>query len=163
MTAAANSQAAMSESALVVWDDEFTSYDFGPAHPLNPLRLELTVELARDFGVLSRANVTVDKPERASDNLVEKMHDTGYVAAVRRAGETLHGDLTYQLGTGDNPVFAQMHEASALVVGASVQAANAVWSGRAEHAVNIAGGLHHAMRDHAWGFCVYNDPAVAII
>ena len=55
-----------------------------------------------------------------------------------------------------------MHEASALVVGASLAAARAVWTGEAEHAVNVAGGLHHAMPDAGAGFCVYNDPAVAI-
>src|SRR5256884_4045398 len=55
-----------------------------------------------------------------------------------------------------------MNEASALVGGAAVAAAEEVWSGRAGRAVNIAGGLHHAMPDRASGFCVYNDPAVAI-
>ena len=55
-----------------------------------------------------------------------------------------------------------MHEASALIAGASVAAAEAVWRGEARRAVNIAGGLHHAMPGRASGFCVYNDPAVAI-
>jgi acetoin utilization protein AcuC len=55
-----------------------------------------------------------------------------------------------------------MHEAGALVVGASVAAAEGVWSGEVEHAFNAAGGLHHAMPARASGFCVYDDPAVAI-
>ena len=55
-----------------------------------------------------------------------------------------------------------MHEASARVAGATLAAAEAVWSGRAEHAFNPAGGLHHAMPERASGFCVYDDPAVAI-
>ena len=55
-----------------------------------------------------------------------------------------------------------MHEASALVAGATLAAARAVWHGEAGHAANIAGGLHHAMRRSASGFCVYNDPAIAI-
>jgi acetoin utilization protein AcuC len=66
------------------------------------------------------------------------------------------------LATPDNPVFAGMHAASALVVGATVAAAEAVWSGAVPRAVNLAGGLHHAMPDRASGFCVYNDPAIAI-
>ena len=65
-------------------------------------------------------------------------------------------------GPGDNPIFDRMHEAGALVVGASVTAARAVWSGDVEHAFNAAGGLHHAMPERASGFCVYDDPAVAI-
>jgi len=66
------------------------------------------------------------------------------------------------LGSDDNPVFARMHESSALITGATLDAARAVHEGTAQHAVNLAGGLHHAMRDRASGFCVYNDPAVAI-
>jgi acetoin utilization protein AcuC len=59
-------------------------------------------------------------------------------------------------------VFGDMHEASALVAGATLAAARAVWQGETSHAVNIAGGLHHAMRRSASGFCIYNDPAIAI-
>ena len=59
-------------------------------------------------------------------------------------------------------MFAGMHDASALIVGATLAAARAVWTGRAQHGASIAGGLHHAMRASASGFCVYNDPAIAI-
>jgi len=55
-----------------------------------------------------------------------------------------------------------MHESSARVAGCSLVAAEAVWTGRAQHAFNPAGGLHHAMPERASGFCVYDDPALAI-
>ncbi len=154
----------MSTSTLVVWDDVFTAYDFGPTHPLRPLRLELTMALARQVGVLDRPGVTVRAPHAAADDVLELVHDPLYVASVRRAPDDLMGRLSlrYGLGTGDNPVFPRMHEAAALVTGASVDAARAVWEGTSQHAVNISGGLHHAMRDRASGFCVYDDPAVAI-
>ena len=154
----------MSDSTLVVWDDVFTTYDFGPTHPLRPLRLELTMALAGQLGVLDRPGVTVRAPRQAGDDLLELVHDPLYVASVRRAPDDLLGRLSlrYGLGTGDNPIFPRMHEAAALVTGASVDAARAVWDGSAQHAVNISGGLHHAMRDRASGFCVYDDPAVAI-
>ena len=71
-------------------------------------------------------------------------------------------DPALGLGTGDNPVVYGMHDASALVAGASVEAARRVWTGATNRAVNIAGGLHHAMPNHASGFCIYNDPALAI-
>ena len=91
------------------------------------------------------------------------VHDQAYIDVVRRlsSGE-LTQDLRRGLGGMDNPVFLGMHEASARVAGASLAAARAVHEGVTEHAVNIAGGLHHAMRDRASGFCVYNDPALAI-
>ena len=154
----------MSDATLVVWDEVFTSYDFGPTHPLRPLRLELTMALAGQLGILSRPGVTVVAPEPADDALLELVHDPHYVTAVRRAPDDVMGRLSLRhgMGTPDNPIFPRMHEVSALITGASVGAARAVWEGTHQHAVNLAGGLHHAMRDRASGFCVYNDPAVAI-
>jgi acetoin utilization protein AcuC len=152
----------MSGSLAVEWDDALTQYDFGPGHPLAPVRVALTIELARQLGVLSAPSVTVLSPSPATDAELETAHDDDYIAAVRQAGRSLMPDLRYGLGTGDNPVFEGMHEASALLAGATLAAARAVWSGSAVHAASIAGGLHHAMRRAASGFCVYNDPAVAI-
>ncbi len=154
----------MSDSTLVVWDEVFTSYDFGPTHPLRPLRLELTMALAGELGVLDRPGVSIVAPQPAADLLLELVHDRQYLTAVRRAPDDVMGRLSLRLGLGtpDNPIFRQMHEVSALITGASVGAAQAVWEGRTQHAVNLAGGLHHAMRDRASGFCVYNDPAVAV-
>jgi acetoin utilization protein AcuC len=142
----------------VAWDERLARYDFGPAHPLAPVRVELTIALAREFGVLSAPGVTVAPPAAATDGVLELVHDPRYVVAVRAGA----ADFSYGLGTPDNPVFPGMHDASALVAGATVAAAGAVWAGSAEHAVSIAGGLHHAMRAAASGFCVYNDPAIAI-
>lgn len=148
----------------VAWDDRLTGYNFGPGHPLAPIRVELTIELARALGVLDADGVTVVPPAPATDAELEIVHDPRYIAAVRQAGgaepELIAG--RYGLGTEDDPIFPAMHEASALVAGATLAAARAVWSGAAEHGVSVAGGLHHAMRDHASGFCVYNDPAIAI-
>jgi acetoin utilization protein AcuC len=139
----------------VFWDPELTSYDFGPGHPLAPVRVALTMKLADAFEVLPPR---LRSFSAASDEELATVHDPGYIAAVRR-GEP---EGRFGLGTADNPVFAGMHEASALVAGATLAAASAIVSGESDHAVNIAGGLHHAMRDHASGFCVYNDPALAI-
>jgi acetoin utilization protein AcuC len=138
----------------VFWDPALTEYDFGPGHPLAPVRVRLTMELASAFDVLPATSGF--RPAR-DDELV-MVHDPAYIAAVRRG----YPDRRFGLGTPDNPVFDGMHDASALVAGATLAAASAVWSGTAMHAANIAGGLHHAMRDHASGFCVYNDPALAI-
>ena len=142
----------------VAWDDQLTNYDFGPGHPLAPVRVELTMALARSFGVLDGAGVTLAAPSPASQDQLELVHDPRYIDAVRAAV----ADPVFGLGTPDNPVFPGMHEASALVAGATLAAAAAVHQGQAEHGVNVAGGLHHAMHRMASGFCVYNDPAIAI-
>jgi acetoin utilization protein AcuC len=99
----------------------------------------------------------------ADDSLLELVHAAQYIEAVKNVAHTSSAQRArYGLGTDDNPVFPGMHDASALVVGASMAAADAVWSGTAQHAANMAGGLHHAMRARASGFCLYNDVAVAI-
>ena len=153
----------MSSSVVLPWDDALTAYDFGPSHPLNPIRVDLTMRLARSLGLLDLDNVAVVAMENAPDDVLQLVHEADYIEAVRRVGaDPTQSDLERGLGTADDPVFAGMHEAAALVAGASVRAARAVWTGEAEHAVNIAGGLHHAMPGAASGFCIYNDPAIAI-
>jgi acetoin utilization protein AcuC len=142
----------------VAWTDRLAGYDFGPGHPLAPVRVELTMALARELGVLSAPGVTVAEPAPATDADLEFVHDASYIAAVR-AGRA---NPAFGLGTPDDPVFLGMHEASALVAGATLAAASAMFGGQAQHGINVAGGLHHAMRRAASGFCIYNDPAIAI-
>ena len=148
----------------VAWDDRLAGYDFGSGHPMAPVRVELTIELARAFGLFAAAGVSVERPAPATDGQLETVHLRRYIAAVRQAGGPEPGPpaLAFGLGTEDTPVFAGMHDASALVAGATLAAARAVWTGTARHGASIAGGHHHAMRGSASGFCVYNDPAIAI-
>jgi acetoin utilization protein AcuC len=153
----------MGASVTVVWDDALIAYDFGPQHPLAPLRVDLTFRLARAMGVLDTPGLSVVPPLDVDDAILRLVHDQEYIDAVRRCGSgEVAQDFRHGLGSLDNPVFLGMHDASARVAGASLAAARAVHDGVTEHAVNIAGGLHHAMHDRASGFCVYNDPALAI-
>lgn len=151
----------MSGRALLMWDEAVTGYDFGPGHPMDPVRLALTMGLVRAFG-LDRA-VEVRAARAAGDSTLRLVHREDYVAAVRQvSADPRAADGSYGLGTMDDPAFHGMHEASALIAGQSVAGAEAVWRGEAAHAVNFAGGLHHAMPGGAAGFCVYNDAALAI-
>jgi len=153
----------MAGSMAMAWDEALTQYDFGPGHPLAPVRVALTVALASELGVLAAPSVTWLSPSPATDAELATVHSDAYIAAVRQAGRTLMPDQRFGLGTDDNPVFEGMHEASAMVAGATLAAARAVWSaGSGVHGASIAGGLHHAMHSAASGFCVYNDPAIAI-
>ncbi|MBP2473599.1 acetoin utilization protein AcuC [Crossiella equi] len=149
----------MGDRVAVVWDEAFLGYDMGGDHPLNPVRLDLTMRLARSLGVLD--GVTPLVPVPATDAELERVHEPSYLAAVQ-AAPTSAWEVGHGLSTADNPVFDRMHEASALVAGGSLLAARAIVEGRADRAVNLAGGLHHAMAGHAAGFCVYNDCSVAI-
>jgi acetoin utilization protein AcuC len=148
---------------LIPWDETLLSYDLGPDHPLAPVRVELTMALARDLGVLDAPDVEVVPVTPATDEILELVHDPAYITVVRNALEADPAFLRrHGFGSPDNPVVPGLHESSAFIAGASVRAAEAVWTGEAEHAANMAGGLHHAMRARASGFCVYNDAAIAI-
>ncbi|MBM3688873.1 MAG: acetoin utilization protein AcuC [Actinobacteria bacterium] len=154
----------MSDSLTVVWDDALKAYDFGPGHPLAPIRVQLAMRLATDFDLLTGPRVSVHSPvlPATAEDLL-RVHDADYIAAVERASLDVRAvDEARGLGTSDDPVFAGMHAASALVGGATLAAARVVQSGSAQHAINIAGGLHHAMPDRASGFCIYNDIGLAI-
>ena len=126
---------------------------------MTPIRLDLTMRLARCLGVLDR--VAVCAPVAATEAELLAVHSADYLAAVRTASSD-PGYLGYGLGSADNPVFDGMFDAAALIAGGSRLAAELIWQGQAEHAVNIAGGLHHAMAGSAAGFCVLNDVVLAI-
>lgn len=152
----------MSDRVAVVWDERLAEYDFGPGHPLAPVRVQLAMRLAADFGILQGATMLTGI-EPVADELLLLAHTADYVTAVKAASEDPHFfDEARGLGTTDDPVFPGMHRASARVVAATLAAAAAVHDGRADHAVNLAGGLHHAMPGSAGGFCIYNDISVAI-
>lgn len=155
----------MSQSVSVIWNDALSSYSFGPAHPFNSVRVVLAMRLADEFGLLDHSNVSVlNDFEPATDEQLLTVHEPQYLAAVKRAAEDPEAfhDEQFGLGTADTPAFRDMHNASAAVVGATLAAARQVHGGHAQHALNMAGGLHHAMPGKASGFCVYNDIAVAI-
>ncbi|WP_432134400.1 MULTISPECIES: acetoin utilization protein AcuC [unclassified Streptomyces] len=151
----------MSGRAQLMWDEAVTGYDFGSEHPMDPVRLRLTRSLVEALGLDREVEVVSAKP--AGDSTLRLVHREDYIAAVKAASvDPGSADTAYGLGTVDDPAFAGMHEVSALIAGQSVGAAEAVWRGDALHAVNFAGGLHHAMPGGASGFCVYNDAALAI-
>jgi acetoin utilization protein AcuC len=150
----------MSDSVVVVWDESLLGYTMGGEHPMHPVRLDLTMRLADSLGVLTSDRLQVLRPEPATAELLGLAHDPAYLEAVRQAPSD--PTVGHGLGTTDNPIFPNMYDAAALITGGTLLAAQQVHSGAAQHAVNISGGLHHAMRDAASGFCIFNDAAVAI-
>ena len=156
----------MNESvALITVEDIARAYDFGSSHPLRPERVLLTYDRIRDLGLVDGHRVTEVSSRSATDDEILAAHSEEFVSTVKAIDD---GSLdpgagrAFGLGTPDNPIFENMHVASAAVCGASITAAEQVASGAVSHAFNPAGGLHHARRSEASGFCLYNDPAVAI-
>ena len=149
--------------ALVTVEDIAKTYDFGSSHPLRPERVLLTYDHIENLGLAEKVRLVPSRS--ATDDEVAAVHDQEFIGMVKAidAGEVDEREgLGFGLGTPDDPIFAGMHPASAAVCGASITAAELVASGECDHAFNPAGGLHHARRREASGFCIYNDPAVAI-
>ena len=156
------------EPIVVVHGPALTSYNFSQEHPLQPSRHDLTMSLLSALGWLDAPGVTVEAPRPATLSELLTAHTLPFIQAVQTAQGIARGqhpatDLRlYGLGTDDNPLFPGIHDAPALVAGASLQGMQAILEGRSIHAYSPAGGMHHAMRARAAGFCIYNDIAVAI-
>lgn len=152
------------KSALI-WDPGVLAYRFRPDHPFNPKRLELTVSLIEAMELVGGLDRVVVPPRPATEEELLRVHSREYVEAVRRLsrpGAKPEEGWGWGLGTDDTPVFPGMHDVTSLVVGGTIRAAELVMSGEVTRAFNLAGGLHHAHRDQASGFCVYSDLAAAI-
>jgi acetoin utilization protein AcuC len=147
----------MADGPLLVFGPRSLEYDFGPYHPLSPRRFGPGMELLRSVGAEPGL-----APEPAADVELEWLHAPEYLAAVKRFSADPSGEPEAGIGPGRRPAFAGMHEAAATVAGGSIRAVEAILRGDAEHAYQPGGGLHHAMRSRASGFCIYNDVALAI-
>jgi acetoin utilization protein AcuC len=147
-----------------IYTDQWAQYAYGRQHPLKPVRLKLTYDLIEAYGLMGEQRSHLIPASEASADEILRFHTPEYLDVLQaaNAGLTVPGLGRYGLGPGDNPVFPGLLKYSALVVGASLQAAQVVEAGVSPVAFNIAGGLHHGMPSRASGFCYLNDVVVAI-
>ncbi|EGA90730.1 acetoin utilization protein [Planococcus donghaensis MPA1U2] len=149
--------------AVFIFSEDQLGYKFSETHPFNQKRLVLTIDLLKKMNALSSDSIV---PARiATDEELLLAHDQRYIDIVKKAsrGEiTPEAGESYGIGTDDTPIFENMHEASARLVGGTLTAVDYVMEGKAQHALNLGGGLHHGFRGKASGFCIYNDSSVAI-
>lgn len=153
----------MNEDITLVTSAAASGYDLGSDHPMRAVRAELTIALAESLDIFSRPGWgRVEAPPALLSDLALAHSDlyVGLVRAAERLPESILASVG--LGTEDTPVFPGIHDAASGVVGATLAACRSVQSGASLHAVNLVGGLHHAMPGNASGFCVYNDAAVGI-
>jgi len=139
-------------------------HDFGPQHPFKIYRLGLTYELLAAYGLSDLPGTRIIVPRKASESEAICFHEDAYLEALRLADAGIWSSelLRHGLGTGDNPVFPGIYDWAMSVGGASIDCATEIAEGRADRAFNMSGGLHHAMPDHASGFCHVNDAVLGI-
>jgi acetoin utilization protein AcuC len=154
-------------SYAFVYDPALSQYELSDSHPFKPIRLELTKSLLETTKLLTDKHMV--EPYPITEAQLLRVHQKDYVDAVKavsknHAPNNHYSDdaYSYGLGTGDNPIFPNMHEAIMRVCSATTTAVHLVASDKVQRAVNLSGGLHHAHADKASGFCIYNDLAVAI-
>ena len=154
----------MAKKAAFVYDDVLSRHVLSETHPMKPVRLQYTYELLESYGAFATAGSLLVEPRQATEEEVLWYHTPAYmkgVAALGR-GETSIDPSSFNLGPGDNPAYEGIYDAAMWSTGASMRAVELLLSDEAEAAFSISGGLHHAMPGYAYGFCVFNDPVIAI-
>lgn len=156
----------MSRNAIFVYHEDTLKYRFNDTHPFNQERLVLTRDLLERAGALNEEHLF--RPRSANEDELLLVHAASYVETVKALSapnppdERVREADQYGLHSEDTPYFENMHDVTCRIVGGSIEAAEAVMSGRADHALHLGGGLHHAQQNKGSGFCVYNDASVAI-
>jgi len=150
----------------LVYGDALMKHHLSDEHPLQPIRVKLAVDLIKSTGLIEHSHLV--PPRAATIDELALVHSREYIDLVRKLSDPagrrhVSPDEIDAAGfaSADNPISDELHEGTSLVVGASMVAAEAIDSGAALHAFSPSGGLHHAHRDRASGFCTYNDAAVA--
>ena len=155
----------MNGKAAFVYHDAVSRHVLRPDHPMKPVRLRYTYELLEAYHAFDGGNSTLVEPRAATEEELRTLHDADYVDAVKSfsKGERRYDPAGFNFGiAGDNPIFEGVYEAAALSTGGSLVVAELVGAGERQVGFNISGGLHHAAPRSAAGFCVFNDPAIAI-
>lgn len=146
----------MTNPVCVYLGDELGHYAFGDEHPFGPLRYPA---FKQEFDHRNFINqVQVCNPVMASQEAIERFHTHDYVEQVKQQSLTGEGFLDY----GDTPAFKGVYEASSRVVGTVLDGIGKIMQQKCKHVFVPIAGLHHARRDRAGGFCVFNDCGVAI-
>lgn len=146
--------------AALIHRPDYAGYDFGPEHPFTPARLTMLLDLLHTLGHDTKP---IAAPAATREEILS-IHDEAFVAEVEALdrGEIRPEAEAFGLGTPDNPIFPGMDQAGRWLAGGALHGARLLMEGTEQRVLQLGGGLHHAQRDRAAGFCLYNDLAVAI-
>jgi len=142
----------------VSYGPESDLYSFPNGHPLNNNRTKLFASALSEISKANPQNIRIIESVISNDEEVLRFHTKQYLDFVKQSSIRGSGFLDY----GDTPSFKGVYEAALFTVGNSLNGLQMILEGKVHHFFNPVGGLHHARRDRAGGFCVFNDCAVAI-
>ncbi|MEM2760314.1 MAG: acetoin utilization protein AcuC [Nitrososphaerales archaeon] len=145
-------------SIAVIYGDALAKYSFGGSHPWGSDRLYSFWSKFQNEGLDRSRNIVIAEPVMADEDTLLSFHSKAYIEFVKKASLLGEGFLDY----GDTPAFKGVFEAASYVVGSTLRALDMIMKKNVDHAFNPIGGLHHARREFAGGFCVFNDIGVAI-
>ena len=154
----------MNSANVFIYSPELAKVEFSPTHPFKPVRAKFMRELLNRYDLMPEDDARTVAPEPLNEDLLFLFHSLDYIQLLKRADQgEFDAEMLYAgLGLGDNPVFRGMYRFSLLLTGATRQGALLVANNEARMAFNPVGGMHHAGRDHASGFCYVNDIAIAV-
>lgn len=140
----------------VVLGEEIAQYGFPNGHPFGPDRHE---HFVREFTHRKLdEKCLIQKPILAHEEELLLFHQEGYIELVKKLSQKGYGFLDY----GDTPAFPGCYESAAFVAGSALALAKDILSGKIYHGFLPIGGLHHARRERAGGFCIFNDCGIVI-
>ncbi len=144
----------------IIYHPKYNLYDLGQGHPFNPIRVEMVLDLLKDLG----CQVNTELPEPVTPEMLFAIHDEDYVKTIEALGngESKTEAEKYGLGTIDNPVALGMAEGARYHTGGTLLGAKLLLKEKAKRILQLGGGFHHAHKNLAAGFCIYNDLALAI-
>jgi histone deacetylase 1/2 len=147
------------------YDSDIGNYYYGQGHPMKPHRIKVTHNLLLNYGMYKYMEVY--RPHPASEAEMCKFHSDDYIEFLKRITPDNMHEYHRQLDRfnvgEDCPVFDGLYEFCQISAGGSIGGAVKLNHGQAEVAVNWAGGLHHAKKSEASGFCYVNDIVLAIL
>ena len=148
--------------AAFVYTDDYVRYHLSDTHPLQQKRLLMTHRLLDAYEAFDGPNSDLITPTRATEADLRRVHSPDYLDALWELseGRTVPDKKRFGFGGSDNPPFPGMWDASLLYAGGSLDCARLVSQEGYAAAFNTSGGLHHARRDRAAGFCTVNDCAL---
>lgn len=151
-------------NSVFMYTSKFDKYSLGDEHPFKPYKATMVYELCYQYGLFDEPWISIVEPEPVGQEAMLEYHSREYVDALKDAngGSFDFTLLEYGLGTSDNPVFKGVFEFSLLVLGATLQGAHLISSNQADVVFSPVGGLHHAGKGFAEGFCYVNDIVIAI-